>query len=130
LHSDPERLTRKSLFAAVSGDQAVGSVALSKFLPSFWKKNLWRDPGAIAVGVFDLVVHPDHQAKGVGRFLMLEVEHLAPSYGCSTVRLDAFAENPLSLGFYRHIGYDDRGVIDLRGCSLRLFERVLLNSDP
>ena len=123
--SDPDLLRRKSLFAAVLDGCVVGSVAASKFHPSFWKKHLWQDPKASAIGVFDLVVHPAFQGRGYGRFLIGGIESLAPKFLCTAVRLDAFAENPRSMGFYRAIRYSDRGRIDVRGCPLQLFERVL-----
>jgi len=123
--ADPVWLRKKTIFVALQNGAVVGSVSVASFLPSFWKPRYWSVADATALGVFDLVVFPHLQRQGLGRYLMGGVEMEARSHGFSVVRLDAFAENPHSVGFYRHIGYDDRGEIDVRGCRLRLFEKPL-----
>ena len=120
---DPIGLTRKTIFVASQGEVIVGSVAVTSFLPAFMKAKYWQDPKSKGLGVFDLVVHHELQKQGLGRFLMEACEQLARDHGFSYVRLDAFAENSNSIGFYRTIGYDERCEIDVRGCRLRLFEK-------
>lgn len=123
--SDPEALKRKTLFVAVREGLVLGSVAVATFFPAFWKSKYWAEPKAAALGVFDLVVFPDLQGQGVGKFLMDGVEELAHDRGFSYVRLDAFAQNPSSNGFYRRIGYVDRGEIEVRTCRLQLYEKCV-----
>lgn len=119
-------LRRSTLFVVTHQQLAVASAVVSTFPPGFWKKTFWSEPGTAGLGVFNLVVHPEHQGRGVGRFAMAGVEGLARERGIHFVRLDAFALNPYSTGFYRHLGYDERATIDLRGCGLVLFERRVL----
>ncbi|MBS1713094.1 MAG: GNAT family N-acetyltransferase [Armatimonadetes bacterium] len=123
--ADPT-LHRSTLFVAVEEGRALASVALSTFAPGFWKKSLWSEPGASALGVFALVVHPDVQRQGLGRFVMAQVEGVARGRGIPFVRLDAYSANPGSNAFYEALGYDRRAVIDLRGTGLVLYEKRVL----
>lgn len=123
--ADPT-LHRSTLFVAVEDGRAVASVALSTFAPGFWKKSYWSEPKAQGLGVFALVVHPDVQRRGLGRYVMDETEALAGSRNIPFVRLDAFAVNPFSNAFYGALGYDRRIEIDLRGTGLVLYEKRVL----
>ena len=122
---DPDKLRRKTIYVACDGGIVVGSVSVASFLPSFWKASYWSDPKARALGVFDLVVPPERQKQGIGRFLMSSVEQLAREHGFEYVRLDAYSENPNSVSFYRAIGYENSIEISVRGCPIQLFERAL-----
>ncbi len=121
--ADPERLRKLTLFAAVEGGRAVGSIAVSTFLPGFWKRKYWTEPTSDALGVFNLAVHPIFQRRGIGAFLMQEVEALAMSKNLPYIRLDAYATNPMSNRFYEAIGYQFQGMIDVKGVELNLYER-------
>ena len=121
--ADPTNLRGTTLYIARRSDDVVGSVMVSTYPPGFWRKTLWKDGKASGLGVFYLVVSPEHQRQGIGKFLMESVEQLAKKHGIGWVRLDAYADNPISTGFYRAIGYDERAVIDLRGIGLVLFEK-------
>jgi len=121
--ADPERLRSKTLYVALRDGLAVGSVGVGTTAPGFWRKSYWKDPKAKALGVFDLVVAPELQGRGIGRYLMDHIVNLAREHGIEYVRLDAFASNPFSTAFYRHIDFDERAAIDVRGCDLILFEK-------
>ena len=121
--ADPEMLRRTTLYVARRGELVLGSVMVSTYPPGFWRQAYWQSGKETGLGVFYLVVFPDYQRQGIGQFLMDSVEQLARDHGIGYVRLDAFAVNPISTGFYRAIGYEERAVIDLRGCGLVLFEK-------
>ena len=101
-------------------------VCVSSFPPGFWKRQYWREPCAVALGVFHLVVHPTYQRKGIGRFLMQQVELIARSHGIDYVRLDAYSLNPVSREFYRSLGYEERHSIDVRSVALVMMEKRLI----
>lgn len=124
--ADPETLRKSTIYVALRGDEVVGSVVVSTFPPGFWRREFWSEGKAPALGVFNLVVFPHLQGQGIGRFLMDGTEQLARKHGLPFVRLDAFAENPHSNAFYHAIGYEERAVIDLRGCGLVLFEKRIV----
>ncbi len=122
---DPVNLSRNTIFVASQNGEPVASVVVSTFPPGFWKRSYWAEPSAKGLGVFNLVVLPELQGMGLGRFVMDGVEGLAMNIECPAVRLDAYAANPYSNGFYRHIGYQERATFDLRGVGLVLYEKVL-----
>jgi ribosomal protein S18 acetylase RimI-like enzyme len=121
--ADPTNLRGTTLYIACRGNDVVGSVMVSTYPPGFWRKAYWQDGKASGLGVFYLVVPPEFQRQGIGKFLMESVEQLAKAHGIEWVRLDAYADNPISTGFYRTIGYEERAAIDLRGIGLVLFEK-------
>ncbi len=120
---DPDQLRKKTLYAAISGEEVVGVIAVSTWPPGFWKRSLWSEPQSPGLGVFDLCVSPALQRQGIGRFLMESTEQLARTRSILFVRLDAYVDNPYSTAFYRHIGYQERGLVDVRGVGLVLFEK-------
>ena len=124
-NADPENLRAQTIYVACQNGEAVGSVVVSTFLPSFFKGNLWREPKAGALGVFNLVVHPNHRRQGIGRALMAGVEGLANTHEIPFVRLDAYESNPGAVAFYQAIGYDERATITLRTTRLVLFEKAI-----
>jgi ribosomal protein S18 acetylase RimI-like enzyme len=51
--------------------------------------------------VQELAVHPDHQGKGIGSFVLEQVEHLARVRGCTHLVLEVAENNERALRFYR-----------------------------
>ncbi len=76
-----------------------------------------------ALCVFDLAVWPELQKQGWGKAAMRFAEKKAKEMSLKWVRLDAFADNPNSVAFYKHIGYEERGLLIVGGVALVLFER-------
>ena len=123
--ADPENLRRTTLYVACQGGIVVGAVAASTFPPGFWRRSYWSAGKEVGLGVFGLVVPPELQRQGIGRFLMNSVEQLAREHQIGFVRLDAFLLNPFSVAFYQAVGYNKRVEIDLRGTGLILFEKSI-----
>lgn len=122
---DEETLRPSTLFVLRKDRLAVASLVLSRHMPSFWKASYWKEPKAIAVGVTNLVVHPQYQRQGLGRLIMDGAEKHSRDRRIEFMRLDAYTDNPISTNFYRALGYDERIAIDLRGTKLTLFEKRL-----
>jgi len=121
--ADTENLRKMTLYVASQSGEAVGSVAVTTFPPGFWRRSYWHEPKATALGVFNLVIPPSRQRQGIGTFLMNGVENLASAHSIPFIRLDAYSENPISTSFYRAIGYEERGRINVRTVGLVLFEK-------
>ena len=51
--------------------------------------------------VEELAVHPDLQGRGLGSFILDQVEHLAKLRGCTHIVLEVAENNPRALKFYR-----------------------------
>lgn len=55
--------------------------------------------------VQELATHPDYQGRGVGTFMLEQVEHLARMRGCTHLVLEVAENNDAALGFYRRRGF-------------------------
>lgn len=51
--------------------------------------------------VEELAVHPDYQGRGVGSFMLEQVEHMARVRGCTHLVLEVAENNDNALRFYR-----------------------------
>jgi ribosomal protein S18 acetylase RimI-like enzyme len=51
--------------------------------------------------VEELAVHPGHQGRGIGAFVLEQVEHLARVRGCTHIVLEVAENNENALKFYR-----------------------------
>ena len=60
-----------------------------------------------------LVVHPDHQGRGLGRVLVHEAERILGALGCPKVNLQVRSSNQSTVGFYRRIGYSVDDVVSM-----------------
>jgi ribosomal protein S18 acetylase RimI-like enzyme len=57
-----------------------------------------------------LAVHPAHRRRGLGTRLLWWLERCAVSAGIGRIRLEARADNPAAIAFYRSLGYEPSGV--------------------
>jgi len=55
--------------------------------------------------VYSLVVHPEHQRRGLARALMQAAEPAALARGCHTIRLEVRADNTAAITLYQRLGY-------------------------
>jgi ribosomal protein S18 acetylase RimI-like enzyme len=55
--------------------------------------------------VYSLVVHVEHQRRGVAQALMQTAESAALSRGCHTIRLEVRADNTAAIALYQRLGY-------------------------
>ena len=55
--------------------------------------------------VDELAVHPRMQGRGVGRFMIEQLQHLARLRGCTHLVLEVAENNRDALAFYRHRGF-------------------------
>jgi ribosomal protein S18 acetylase RimI-like enzyme len=58
-----------------------------------------------------LAVHPEHRNRGVGTRLMGWLEKPAVMAGIVRIRLEARADNPVAIEFYRRRGFEPHGRI-------------------
>lgn len=58
-----------------------------------------------------LAVHPDEQHRGLGSLLLAWLEQPARVAGIARIRLEARADNPVAIGFYRKQGYRESGRV-------------------
>lgn len=64
--------------------------------------------------VHRLCIHPEYQNHKIGYQAMMIIEHSLKENGISSIRLDAFSENPFSLKMYEKLGYKNVGIAEWR----------------
>jgi ribosomal protein S18 acetylase RimI-like enzyme len=67
-----------------------------------WINPRWFEKrGMRPLFVEELAVHPDYQGRGVGSFIMEQLQHLARTRGCTHLVLEVAENNESALSWYR-----------------------------
>ncbi len=67
-----------------------------------WVNPRWFEKrGMRPLFVEELAVHPDYQGRGVGGFIMEQLQHLARTRGCTHLVLEVAENNESALSWYR-----------------------------
>jgi len=114
-------------FVVVDQDDIVAYVCVNQDQPDEYAMIKWEDEDGKCCVIHRLVVHPDHQGKGIAKFLIASYEEYAVKQGYSSVRLDTFSENPISMNLYPKLGYIRRGDVKFthRDSLFPVFEKKL-----
>jgi GNAT superfamily N-acetyltransferase len=101
----------KSVYAVREAEQIIATFTIGTRAPYYYADSIWQDPNARALYVNHLAVLPAYQGKGIGAWCMQTVEQLALAEDCTALRLDAYDKHAKLHGFYRRLGYKERGKI-------------------
>lgn len=85
----------------------------------------WENKGDDFIVIHRLCVNPEFQGKGIGTSACRFIEEIALKNGASSIKLDAFTQNPIALSMYEKIGYKVKGYADWRKGRFVLMEKVL-----
>lgn len=86
------------------GDQIVGYAECSfdaTGADNWINPRYFEKRGMRPLYVDELAVHPDYQGKGVGSFMLDQLQHLARVRGCTHLVLDVAENNKAALAWYR-----------------------------
>ncbi|WP_281613463.1 GNAT family N-acetyltransferase [Flammeovirga sp. SubArs3] len=72
-----------------------------------------------------LSVDPKFQGKGIAKKITAYGEQLATKNGLTSLRFDAFIENPISNKMYEKIGYQKLGEVTFRKGVFNCYEKIL-----
>ena len=106
-------------------DQIAVAFALEECADSDYEEATWRYPAERIVVLHRLCVHPVFQGRGIARGAMDYLEQRVCERGISTIRLDAFSQNPAALKLYEARGYEKAGEITYRKGLFYLYEKKL-----
>lgn len=87
-------------FVWIESDRIVGNLSLRHAQPS-------RTQGRL---IGNVVVHPDHRGRGIGRALMERALEAARSNHARWVGLEVRADNAVACTLYRHLGFRVVGI--------------------
>ena len=85
-----------------------------------WSKTMVPSAEVSRVGVYQ-----EFQNQGIARRMLIQIEQDVKTAGGTSVRLDAFSQNPYALRLYEHAGYCKTGRADWRMGQFVLMEKVL-----
>lgn len=68
-------------------------------------------PGYFITADLAIYLHPDHQGKGLGTYLIREAVVHAPRLGIETLTATIFASNEVSLRLFRKMGFERWGFM-------------------
>lgn len=114
--SKPERFVG---VADLDGE-AIGFITASLLEPTDTSgRQLMRSEGEQRARIDALVVQRSHWRQGVGRALVEAVEVWAHAAGASQITLNTYAKSPVSVPFYKALGYEGRGMVFLKPIGIR-----------
>jgi ribosomal protein S18 acetylase RimI-like enzyme len=114
-----------SLYAARIDGSIVGIIGLDEIQFSEWKRQDWADTKGKPLVVHRICIATNFQGQGIAKKLMRFAEDYAGKNGCTSIRLDAFAGNPISLGLYDSLGYRRCGIFTGHTGNCYCFEKLL-----
>jgi ribosomal protein S18 acetylase RimI-like enzyme len=114
-----------SLFAARVKNMIAGVIALNEIQSPEYESITWVDSNGNPLIIHRLCVSPGFQGQGLAKKLMFFAEKYAQEKKYSSIRLDAFVHNTISVGLYNSLGYQRRGSVKFRKGDFYCFEKLL-----
>ncbi|MGV3464024.1 MAG: GNAT family N-acetyltransferase [Heyndrickxia sp.] len=105
----------------------IGAVVVNEDQSPKYVGLSWKDTKGRTAVIHRLAVHPDSQGKGIGKQLLLYAEELIRSQEYTSIRLDAYMDNPTAINMYERANYEPVGLIHfpLRKHPYQCFEKIL-----
>ena len=121
-------IKNKKLYGFFINDLLCGIQALDNIQPEEYKKINWHFSDNNPLVIHRLCVDPNYQNIGIARKLLLFSEVYSKKYNFKTIRLDAYAKNPISNTIYKKLDYIKRGIITFRKGDFICYEKEISDS--
>ena len=118
-------IEQKQLTIGMVNGHLAGIYVLSKECDAEYETADWSDQDGDYYVLHRLCVNPEFQNQGIARRMLIQIEQDVKTAGGTSVRLDAFSQNPYALRLYEHAGYCKTGRADWRMGQFVLMEKVL-----
>ena len=109
-----EDLNVGTYYVAEMDETIIGGVNIDKNQDDTYLALDWEDKSDSFLVVHRLGVKEEFWNKKIGKDLMLFTEKLVIEKGLKSIRLDTYSGNPKAIEFYRRLGYNELGTIDLK----------------
>jgi ribosomal protein S18 acetylase RimI-like enzyme len=101
----------------------AAAIVLNEHQDAEYLEGCWRWIEGKILVIHRLCVSPRYQGKGNAKKMVRYAEEFAKRNGYSTIRLDAFSQNPVSLRLYQGLGFQKAGNVTFRKGLFYLFEK-------
>lgn len=106
-----EDIKSESLYILKDKSNYLGIIAINEEQSPEYQELKWLIEAGRALVIHRLAVNPEWQKQGIARQLMDFAEKYATEKGYTSIRLDAFSENPRALNLYERRGYNKVGQV-------------------
>jgi ribosomal protein S18 acetylase RimI-like enzyme len=119
-----EDIAKGEMYGFYQDETLCGVIVLNEVQLEPYVEVNWSFEDTKPLVVHRLCIHPDFQSRGTAYTLMKFAEDFAARNGYRSIRLDAFKNNPAALRLYQRLGYQMRGVIELRKGTFFCYEKL------
>jgi ribosomal protein S18 acetylase RimI-like enzyme len=109
-----EDIKNETYFICEMEGEIVGGINIDQKQDSTYLDIDWEDTSDSFLVVHRLGVMQEFWNKKIGKDLMLFTEKLVIEKKLKSIRLDTYSGNPKAMEFYRRLGYNELGTIDLK----------------
>lgn len=120
-------LAEGALYVQTNKGRIVGCFVLNREQEAEGDARNWRDKNGNAWVLHRLCVHPAYRRHGIASGFLRFAEQITAEWGCTSIRLDVFAQNADACRLYERNGYENRGPVCLEPGHFHCFafEKVL-----
>lgn len=107
-------LIAKTYFIVIEQNIIIAGINIDQNQDKTYLPLKWKDKKNQFLVVHRLAVKEAFWGRGIGKSLMSFTEKLAIKKGLNSIRLDTYSGNPKAMDFYKRIGYNEVGIINLK----------------
>ena len=107
-------ITAQTYYIIEIDGEIIGGINIDKLQDKTYLDINWEDKSNSFLVVHRLAVKEECWNQKIGKHLMIFTEKLVIENGLKSIRLDTYSGNPKAMNFYRKLGYEELGTIDLK----------------
>tara|TARA_B100001113_G_scaffold316805_1_gene283820 strand:+ start:252 stop:755 length:504 start_codon:yes stop_codon:yes gene_type:complete len=104
----------QTYYIAEIDKEIIGGINIDKVQDKTYLDMKWEDKSNMFLVVHRLAVKQEFWNKKIGKNLMMFTEKLVIENRLKSIRLDTYSGNPKAIEFYRRLGYNELGTINLK----------------
>ena len=121
-------IERGEFYVLKENNTILGCVCLNQDEHPTYASVEWNFEQPVLV-VHRLAVNPNTQGKGVAKRIMQYAEDLCVKKQYNGIRLDTFVENPLAIGLYLKLGYNQLSQVSFKNRTYYCFDKPVLDGN-
>tara|TARA_B100000902_G_scaffold365033_1_gene385579 strand:- start:37558 stop:38061 length:504 start_codon:yes stop_codon:yes gene_type:complete len=121
-------IIQETYYIAEINNEIIGGVNIDKYQDETYLNINWKDKTNSFLVVHRLAVKENYWNRKIGKKIMQFAEELVVLNGLKSIRLDTYSGNPKAIDFYKKLGYQELGTIDLKPNKNKYhcFEKIII----